>query len=300
MADYDVIVIGAGHNGMAAAATLAKQGMRVVVFEKQGEVGGMAATRELFEGYRHNVGAWALMVFDPQVMKELELKEYGLEVIEPDTSFCNFGVPGEKPFILYNSLPKLMLHLTRDHGMDAMGGLKNVFAFCAPFVDTWKRTRLNPPPSMGAILEQATSEQERDMLRKCFHLGAMDIVQEFFPDPEKHKLIQVMLAGMATDGTGVGPYDPGTAFSLVYHLVPAGVGQFYKLAKGGMGAVSEALKRSFEDKGGELRLRTPVERVLVEKGKAVGVVLKGGETIRACSPTSMPGRPFSIWWGNST
>jgi phytoene dehydrogenase-like protein len=86
---------------------------------------------------------------------------------------------------------------------------------------------------------------------------------------------------MAVDGTSLGPYDPGTAFSLAYHLVPAGIGQFYKLAKGGMGVVSQALKRSLEEKGGEVRLGSRVKRILVRNRKAVGVELRNNEKITA-------------------
>jgi len=281
MPDYDAIVVGAGHNGLAAATVLAKEGLKVLDLEKNTYVGGMAATREFFKGFKHNVGAWAFMVFSQQVMEALELQKYGLEVIEPTTSFCNFGIPGENPFVLYNDPAKLMDHLQKDHGEDAMQGLAAVFEFCRPFAEAWNATCFNPPISIGAMMDAAPSLQAKDVLRKCFHASAMDVVDECFPDPKKHKLIQAMIAGMAVDGTSLGPYDPGTAFSLAYHLVPAGIGQFYKLAKGGMGMVTEALRRSLQEKGGEVRLGSRVKRILIENGKAVGVELRNNEKITA-------------------
>lgn len=281
MADYDAIVVGAGHNGLAAAAVLAKQGLKVLALEKQGEVGGMAATKEFFKGFKHNVGAWAFMVFSPQVMEALELEKYGLEVIDPPTSFCNFGVPSEKPFVCYNDPSRLMEHLVKDHGEEAMQGLVGVFDFCRPFAELWNTQRFTTPMSMGAFIDAAPSIKAKDILRKCLYASAMDVVDEFFPDPDKHKLVRAMMAGMSVDGTGLGPYDPGTAFSLAYHLVPAGIGQFYKLARGGMGQVSEALRRSFEEKGGEVGLNSIVKSILAENGRAVGVELRSGEQISA-------------------
>src|SRR4030043_2284168 len=102
MADYDAIVVGAGHNGLAAATILAKNGLKVLDVEKNSYVGGMAAPRELIKGFKHNVGAWALIVFRDEVAETLELKKYGYEVIDPATTLVNLGEPGQKPYIIYN------------------------------------------------------------------------------------------------------------------------------------------------------------------------------------------------------
>lgn len=281
MADYDAIVIGAGHNGLAAATILAKEGLKVLDVEKNGYVGGMASTREVIKGFRHNVGAWAFMIFSQELMEIFELEKYGLEVIDPPTSLCDFGVPGEKPFVLYNNPEKLIEHFQKDHGKGALEGFMGVLDFCRPFSDLWFAARFDPPPSIGSIIDTAPDLQTKDILRRIFHSSTMDVVDEFFPDRQKHKHIKSMFAGMSTDASSLGPYDPGSAFSLAYHLVPAGIGQFYKLAKGGMGNVSEALRKSFEEKGGEVRLNARVNKVLIENGKAIGIELKGGEQITA-------------------
>ena len=116
MADYDAIIVGAGHNGLAAAAILAKEGLKVLVLEKQRYVGGMAGTTEYFKGFKHNVGAWALMVSTRSINKALELEEHGFEVIDPPISFCTFGEPGDTPYIYYNDPARLEKHLREDHG----------------------------------------------------------------------------------------------------------------------------------------------------------------------------------------
>ncbi len=91
MADYDAIVVGAGHNGLTAATVLAKNGLSVLCVEKNNWIGGMAATRELFDGFKHNVGAWALLIFRAEMIKRLELDKYGLELVRPRSSYCSFG-----------------------------------------------------------------------------------------------------------------------------------------------------------------------------------------------------------------
>ena len=102
MADYDAIVVGAGHNGLAAASVLSKNGLRVLVVEKTNWPGGMAGTKELFKGYKHSVGAWALLIFREEMLKLLELDRYGLELITPRTNYCVFGTPGAAPFVGYS------------------------------------------------------------------------------------------------------------------------------------------------------------------------------------------------------
>ena len=282
MADYDVIVVGAGHNGLAAATVLAKNGLKVLDLEKNSYVGGQAATRELIKGFKHNVGAWALMMLRNEVAEALELKKYGgYEVIDPATSTCTFGEPGQKPYIVYNDPVKMMQCLTEDHGPEAVQGLTKLLDLSRTFAEPIDAIRFSHPKSFGAIMDSMPTPQAKDIMRKWFFGSAVDIINECFPDPNKFRSIRGSIAGMAVDGTGRGPYSPGTAFSLAYHIVTAGVGGTYQLVKGGMGQISEALKKSFKDKGGEIRLSATVKRILVEKGKAIGVELANGEKISA-------------------
>ena len=97
MADYDAIIVGAGHNGLAAAAVLAKQRLKVLVLEKNKYVGGMASTVEHLKGYKHDVAASVLFPLSDEVVEDLELKTHGLDVIETPVMSCSFGVPAENP-----------------------------------------------------------------------------------------------------------------------------------------------------------------------------------------------------------
>ncbi len=91
MADYDAIIIGAGHNGLVAANVLAKGGAKVLVLERAHFLGGMAATRELFDGYKHSVGAWAVLIWRQEMTDRLELTKWGFELMDQWTSTCTFG-----------------------------------------------------------------------------------------------------------------------------------------------------------------------------------------------------------------
>jgi len=182
MADYDAIVIGAGHNGLAAASVLAKNGLRVLCLEKTNFPGGMAATKELFKGYKHSVGAWALLVFREEMMKLLELEKYGFEVLVPETHYCVFGTPGEAPFIAYTDPAKQLEHLMKDHGADAVQGLAGLVEYLRPFKEAVNRDLLRAPESFDSLVAAAPDEKSREILTSLFQDSAMDVISRFFPE----------------------------------------------------------------------------------------------------------------------
>lgn len=283
MTDYDAIVVGAGHNGLAAATILAREGLKVLDLEKNRYVGGMAGTVEHFKGFKHDIGAATIFPLSDRIVEGLELRKRGLELIDTPTLSCNIGGPGEKPLIWYSDETRMMEHLRDDHGEDALLGLAGLFEFCripAQAIDRFNP--LSPPKSLGALIDAAPTVQAKDMLRKCFFGSVMDLVNEFFPDPNRHKPIRGVLAYLGVNSAGyMGPSTPGSAFCLVYAMATNGEGQFMRHVKGGMGMIAEGLQRSIEEKGGEVRVSTPVKTILVENGKAVGVELENGEKITA-------------------
>jgi phytoene dehydrogenase-like protein len=130
-------------------------------------------------------------------------------------------------------------------------------------------------------LDAAPDIETKDALRKCFFSSAMDVINEFFPDPNKHILIKSFLAFLSVQSAYRGPYTPGSALCLAYGLANPGGGQLMRRIKGGLGMLPEGLERSLKEKGGETRINAPVKRVLLEDGRAVGVELAGGEKITA-------------------
>jgi len=113
MADYDVIIIGSGHNGLAAATVLVKEGLQVLCLEKNKYVGGMAATVEHFKGFKHDIAASMLFPLSDKVVKDLDLENYGLEVLDTPTMTSSTGVPGESPVIFYSDPMKMMEHIQK-------------------------------------------------------------------------------------------------------------------------------------------------------------------------------------------
>lgn len=281
MPDYDAIIVGGGHNGLVASAFLAKSGLKVLCLERQGYVGGMAGTTQFFEGFRHNVGAWCLMASPGSIVQDLGLRERGLEVIDPPTSFHTFGEPGDAPYIFYNDHAKLAEHLRTEHGEDALQALEGLYRICRVFAKAFGVDRFKAPRSLGAVVDGMPTPEGRDIMRRFLFGSCMDMIREYFPQPDRHRVMQGSIAAMASDGTGQGPYSQGTAFSLGYHMAAMAVGIHYQLIKGGMGMWSEAVKSAVQAYGGEVRLKSRVKRVLVQDGKATGVELVGGEKVSA-------------------
>jgi phytoene dehydrogenase-like protein len=280
MADYDAIVVGAGHNGLAAASVLAKNGLKVLCLEKTNWPGGMAATKELFKGFKHSVGAWALLIFRQQMLELLELEPYGLELIRPRSSYCVFGAPEDPPFIGYTDTAELMEHLMKDHGPDVVQGLAALAEYFQAFKQLMNKELLKAPDPIETLIAEAPDAKTRETLVKLHSASAMDVLRQFFPDPEKHRCIMGSLTASAIDGTHMGPFTPGTALSMAYHYT-MGDDYDFKIPRGGIGKLSEALVNSLEDRGGEVRYKAQVKRFSIENGRVAGVELRNGDTLTA-------------------
>lgn len=288
MANYDAIVIGTGNNGLAATTVLAKNGVKVLALEKNSYVGGMAATVELFEGFKFDIAAGILFPLSTQVIDGLELENCGLERIErmdkPSIESVSI-MPGQTPLISSSDPDQNDKHLKEDHGGDeTLQRMAEFQEFCNAAAEPIDRfTELRPAKSLGAIIDAAPTIKAKDMLRRAYFGSAMDVIDEFFPDPEKHKQIRALLSFMSVQSASMGPYSPGNAFCLIYSLAsnPKINWQGGRRIKGGMGKLMEGLQRLAEQNGGEVRLSSPVKKVLVENGRAVGVELESGEKITA-------------------
>ena len=294
-APYDAIVIGAGHNGLAAARVLVSRGRSVLVLEKNNYVGGMAGTRSVFAGCRNEVGASVLFPLAREVLEAFRFEDHGAEFIELPMMAINLAGAGQRPLMFYTSQRRQLWHLLRHHGPGALlrfARLARFIAYPASVLDRFRPD--SPPRSLDELLRDAPDDARREQLRLVFTGSAMELIERFFPDPVKHHTFRALLAFAAIQSTYKGPYTPGSALCLVYTFAQSGDGGLMRRVKGGMGALSEALARSISAGGGEIRLGATVDHVLMESGHAVGVVMKGGEEIRARVVLSNLDRPATF------
>jgi len=294
--DLDVIVIGAGHNGLAAAALLAKRGLRVLCLEKNDYAGGMAGTREILTGCRNDVGASLLFPLARGLAEELELSRYGVEFIDLPIMATNLNSASAPPAVFYSNPLRMARYVLRHFGIGAMIGFARLMTFCnypASLLDRFTPRSL--PRTLDELLAAAPTERKRKQIELAFTGSAMDLVDRFLPDRHRHRTLRALAAFAAVQSTYKGPFSPGSALCLVYTFAQNEAGGLMRRVKGGMGSLSEALCRSITDKGGELRFRSPVQRILVEAGRAVGVELRGGERILARAVVSNLDKPATLF-----
>ena len=278
--DYDAIVIGAGHNGLTSAALLARKGQKVLCLEKNDRVGGMAITRELFKGYKHNVGAWVLLVFRDEMIDLLELEKYNLEIIRPESSYCNYGDPKDKYFIGWTDQKKIGKHLFKVHGLRAIIGLSRMDRALKKFKKLADKHLFTEPESFDKVISEIKNSKTRELMKTIYYGSATDVLNQFFPKKGKLNLIKGSFSASAIDGTHGGPNSAETGLSLAYHYTMGDIYDF-RTFKGGIGALSDALVSSLTDNGGEIRYRSIVKKLLTEGNKVTGVELKNGEKITA-------------------
>src|SRR5215510_5733064 len=173
--DFDVIVIGAGHNGLAATAVLAARGLRVLCLEKNAYVGGMAGTREILTGCRNDVGASLLFPLAKGLAEELELARYGVELIDLPIMATNLNSRSSPPAVFYANPLRMARYVLRHFGVRAMIGFVRLMAFCSYPASLMDRfTPRSIPPTLDELLAKAPTARKRRQLELAFGGSAMD------------------------------------------------------------------------------------------------------------------------------
>jgi len=281
MSDYDAIVVGAGHNGLTAAAILQRAGLNTVCLEANTYTGGMAATVELIDGFRYEIAGSVQFPMPPQIATELELNT--LPSIEADVMSVNLGDDGEEPMIFYRDPMRLMTHLADKHGAEAVTGMAEMIAWSQGPAKALGRFEVRTPPNtLDEMYACASTEAQRTAIHDILFGSAMDVIDRFLPDKDKHAVLRGMLAFLAINSTYRGPYTPGSATCLAFALaVPDDSAAMMTKLQGGIGALSQHLHQMFVSHGGEVRYRAKVERILVEGDHVTGVRLRDGSMISA-------------------
>jgi phytoene dehydrogenase-like protein len=279
MPDYDAIVIGAGHNGLTAAAVMARGGMRVLCLEKNHFIGGMASTTELIRGYRFELAGSIQFPIPSEIFDDLGFAS--CPIYEPEVQSASIGASGQPPVLLYSDTERLLEHLGATLGLDAVMGMAEVAAWAeAPARAIGRFEVRKPPKSLDEMWACASNEREREAIRTAMFGSVMDVVDRYLPDRERHAQIRSMLSFLAVNSTYRGPYSPGSALCLAFALASPGEATMSKV-RGGIGTISDHLLALFEQYGGVLQRHVKVSRIVVSGGRVEGVALTGGETITA-------------------
>ena len=292
MNETDVIIIGAGHNGLTCAAYLAQAGLRVRVVERRKVVGGAAVTEEFVPGFRNSVAAYTVSLLNPKIIADLKLAEHGLEIVErraqnflpaPDGSYLITGEGRTR-----ESLTRLSPHDAREldgfnRRLEDIADVLRAFVLRAPpnLVDGFGagaiRESFNALGSAN-ILRQLSLEQQRTLL-DLFTRSAGEMLDEVF----ESNLIKALFGFDAIVGNYASPYAGGSAYVMLHHAFGEVNGKkgVWGHAIGGMGAITQAMARAAEKAGAGITLDNGVREVIVERDRAAGVVLDNGETVRA-------------------
>jgi phytoene dehydrogenase-like protein len=278
--DFDAIVVGGGHNGLTAAAILQRGGARTLVLEKNRYSGGMAATVELFDGFRFEIAGSVLFPLATEIYDDLGVG--ACPTVDAEIMSVNIGGPGDAPMVFYSDPVRLLEHVADAHGADAMAGMAELMAWTdAPARALGRFEVRTPPRTLDEMYACARDEKERQAITDVLFGSAMDVLERFFPDPDKHRVLRSLLAFLAVNSTYKGPWTPGSATCLAFGLASPPDTRLLKKLDGGIGALAAHVQALFEEHGGQVRLKAPVRRILTEGGSVTGVELADGEVITA-------------------
>ena len=285
---YDAIIIGGGHNGLTCAFYLARAGMRVRVLERRHVVGGAAVTEEFHPGFRNSTASYTVSLLRPKVIADMRLHDRGYRVIERTIS--NFFPFADTYLKLGGGAERTRAEFARfsQHDADAY---PHYDAALEKVAQVLRDLALQTPPNVGggfAALAAAARQgwplaamdlqTQRDLL-DIFTKSARDFLIGWFDDDR----VKTAFAFDAVVGNYAGVSTPGSAYVLLHHVFGEVNGKLgaWGHAVGGMGSITQAMAAACVEQGVEISLESPVDKVLVNNGKAQGVKLVSGEELYA-------------------
>src|ERR1700761_7262308 len=292
MTGTEILIIGAGHNGLTCAAYLAQAGLRVTVVDRRKVAGGAAVTEEFHPGFRNSVAAYTVSLLNPRVAADLKLADHGLRIVERRAQ--NF-LPAPDGRYLLTGEGRTRQSLAKLSPRDAER-LDDFNRSLEEIADVLRAFVLRAPPNLvegfgaGAIRESFNAlgtanilrglslEQQRDLL-DLFTRSAGEMLDERF----ESDLVKALFGFDAVVGNYASPYAAGSAYVMLHHAFGEVNGKkgVWGHAIGGMGAIGMAMARSARSHGADIRLEAGVREVIVERDRAAGVILDNGEIVRA-------------------
>jgi phytoene dehydrogenase-like protein len=291
-AAHDVAIVGGGHNGLVCAAYLAARGLSVCVLERREVVGGAAVTEEFHPGFRNSTASYTVSLLDPEVIRDLRLAEHGLAIVE--RPFSNFlPLPGPDFIRIGGGVAATQAQVARFSARDAER-LPAYYAMLDRVADVLRDVVHVTPPNVRQgsrdvrtflqILRVSRRFRALDLAARrdvvdLFTKSAGEILDAWFESSP----IKAAFGFDAVVGNFQSPYAPGSAYVLLHHVfgeVNGKRGQWGH-ARGGMGAITQAMARECAARGVTIRTASPVARILIERGRASGVALASGEIVPA-------------------
>ena len=292
MPNHDVIVIGAGHNGLTCACYLGRAGLRVKIVERRPVPGGTTVTEEFHPGFRNSVAAYSVSLLNPKVIADLALHQHGLRIVERRAQ--NF-LPAPDGRYLLAAEGRMPRELAKFSARDA----DRYAAFNREIdavADVLRRLALQPPPnlvegfgrrslgevgralSLANVLRQLSLEEMRALV-DLFTKSAADYLDGWF----EGELVKALFGFDAVVGNYASPATPGTAYVMLHHAFGEvnGKKRAWGHAIGGMGAISSAMAKAARAHGVEIETAAPVREIIVARDRVAGVVLEDGRTLSA-------------------
>jgi phytoene dehydrogenase-like protein len=286
---YDAIVIGGGHNGLTAAAYLARAGRKVLVLERRHVLGGAAVTEEIFPGFKFSVCSYVVSLLRPEIIRDLDLPRHGLEILPLDGTFT--PMPNGDYLWRVNDHAKTRREIARHSRLDAEAydeygrAMVEMARFVKPILN------MTPPDPMSLDPRElmkllflgrrfrALADGDRYNQVQLMTMSAVDFLDQWF----ETDVLKATMSASGIIGTFQGVRSPGTAYVLLHHYMGEIDGAFrsWGFARGGTGAISNAIAGAAREAGVEIRTQAPVAQITVKNAQSTGVVLTNGEEIPA-------------------
>src|SRR3974377_986587 len=284
---YDAIVIGGGHNGLINAAYLAKPGKKVVCLRPRHVRGGAACTEEIIPGFKFSVCSYVVSLLRPEIIRDLDLPRHGLEILPLDGTFT--PMPNGDYLWRVNDHGKTMREIRRHSRFDAEAYeefgkamlqmcrfVKPILAMVPPDPTTLNPRDLLKLLFLGRRFTGLSGEDKYNQVQ-LMTMSAIDFLDQWF----ETDVLKATMSASGIIGTFLGVRSPGTAYVLLHHYMGEIDGAFraWGFARGGTGAISNAIADAAREAGVEIRTKAAISQIIVQKGKAKGVVLSNGDKI---------------------